>query len=175
MSNVFKRWQKDPLCDGSYPDTYDEISRSMAEWRKAKYGRAPTDAEGISREFEKPDIFEALGKSLHRDRGTIFNTVQIEDGFANCIFSSPRSIELYKTVEEKDRFFLMDGTFRITPRGSFQQVLIIYGQYGSKVCGFSICIPNFSINITKHYIFSRFFHWPSSSCQGEQLKHIRVL
>lgn len=106
----------------------------MDEWHKAKYRKAPTDAEGIAREFEKEHIYEDLGKSLHKDKGIFYNGVQIEENFSNCIFSSEKSIQLIEDfVEKKDQFFLMDGTFRITPRGTFQQVLILYAAFGIKV------------------------------------------
>lgn len=110
----------------------------MEDWRKAKYGKAPTDAKGIAETFTNPTIFESLGKSLHKDHGQFFNCAQIEKNYTNCIFSSPRSIQLIKEElrDENERFFLMDGTFSITPRGAFQQVLIIYAQFGIKVCSY---------------------------------------
>lgn len=106
----------------------------MEDWRKAKYGKAPTDAKGITDAFKKSEIFDALGKSLHRERGTFFNCSQIHQNYTNCIFSSEKSIRLIdENVLEKDRHFLMDATFAITPRGAFQQVLIIYAEFGTKV------------------------------------------
>lgn len=110
------------------------MRRTMEDWRKAKYGKAPKNAKEIADVFKKTDIFETLGKSLYRGRGTFYNCSQITENYENCIFSSPRSIQLIKeNVDEKDRFFFMDATFSITPRGSFQQVLIIYAQFGPKV------------------------------------------
>lgn len=110
----------------------------MEDWRKAKYGKAPTNAQQLNEKFQDQNIFEALGKSLYRDRGIFYNCSQITESYSNCIFSSSKSIQLIKeNVEEKDRFFLMDATFSVTPRGEFQQVLIIYAQFGPKV-GFFI-------------------------------------
>lgn len=105
----------------------------MENCRKQKYGKPPTNCEEIKREFEKVEVFEALGRSNHVERGVLFNTVQIEDGFQICIFSSAKSIALIKeNVAVKDRFFIMDATFRSTARGIFMQSLLIHAQYGKK-------------------------------------------
>lgn len=65
----------------------------------------------------------------------LFNEIQIEKNFSNCIFSSQSSIALVnKYTEPHERFFVMDGTFRITPHGIFNQVLVIYVRFGLKVC-----------------------------------------
>lgn len=55
----------------------------MDEWRKNKYGKAPINAIEILHEFEKTEIFENLGRSIHRDRAVLFNTVQIEKKIEN--------------------------------------------------------------------------------------------
>lgn len=100
--------------------------------RKTRYGKSPTTPKEIETEFAKEEIYNDLGQSLAG--GAIYNGIQIEDNFSNCIFSSPHSILLAKeSLEPHERFFLMDGTFRVTPRGEFQQVLIIYIKYGIKV------------------------------------------
>lgn len=131
--SIFFRWQKDALCDGPFPKTFEEVKRTLENCRKQKYGKAPTNCREIEREFAKANIFESLGISRHQERGIFFNTVQIGDGFENCIFSSSKSISLIKdNVDTKDRFFLMDATFRVTPRGIFNQLLIIHTQFGKK-------------------------------------------
>lgn len=92
-------------------------------------------------------MYEDLGLSLHHERGKFFNVVQITDEFENCIFSSSKSISLIlENTEETSRFFLMDATFRITPRGIFQQVLILHFQYGIKVI-FLVIIKSRNISI----------------------------
>lgn len=132
--NTFIRWQTDPLCDGNYPQNFDEVKKTLENRRKLKYGKAPTSGEEIRAEFQKPDVLKDLGMSKHRENGPFFNHLQIDANFTNCIFSSAKAISLVmENIDEKDRFFLMDGTFRITPRGIFQQVLILHIQFGIKV------------------------------------------
>lgn len=73
--------------------------------------------------------------TLHKNPKRFFNEIRIENNFSYCIFSSRKSVDLItEQIEEEERFFLMDGTFRITPRGVFKQVLIIHLQYKKKVC-----------------------------------------
>lgn len=129
------RWQNDPHCNGmAFPKNFSEVKRTLQDCRKKKYGKAPTNCREILAEFQKPDIFEQLGLSRHHQRGIFFNTVQITDSYENCIFSSSKSISLIlENTKEEDRFFLLDGTFRVTPRGNFQQVLILHFQFGIKV------------------------------------------
>lgn len=106
----------------------------MEECKKKRNGKPPTTGEEIRLEFLKPNIMDDLGHSKHRERGRFFNDVLIESEYTNCIFSSAKSISLIlENVPEKERFFLMDGTFRITPQGVFQQVLILQAQFGIKV------------------------------------------
>lgn len=128
------RWNNDLQCVGPFPKNFENIERTMRDLRKSKFGKSPGSLEEIAHEFNKPHIVEELGTSLHRDKGVLFNSIQIESDYCNCIFSSPHSISLMKkNLETHERFYLMDATFRITPRGLFQQVLIIYVQYGIKV------------------------------------------
>lgn len=102
--------------------------------RKTRFGKSPNTPHEVNDEFSKPEILNCLGKSLYNESGNIYNGIQIETGYSNCIFSSPYAISLVKEkLEIHERFFLMDATFRITPRGAFQQVLIIYIKFGIKV------------------------------------------
>lgn len=91
-------------------------------------------AEEIEHVFDKPEIMQGLGTSLFHEKAPIYNGIQITDKFTNCIFSSSKSISLIRSnMETHERFYLMDGTFRITPRGIFNQLLVIYVQFGLKV------------------------------------------
>lgn len=149
-------WQTDPLCRGTkYPQEFAEVKRTLEDCRKKKYGKAPMNGEEILLEFQKENVFEDLGKSKHRERGIFFNEVQISNEYTNCIFSSSKSISLIlDNVRQEDRFFLMDGTFRITPRGIFQQVLIIHVQFGIKVkFSFLTTIPSFLKLISLLFLF----------------------
>lgn len=130
----FLRWQTDPLCDSAFPKSFDEVKRTLNNCRRLKFGNPPRNCEEIQREFQKEELFENLGRSKQRFHGVLFNTVQITDRYENCIFSSPFALELIKEniSNVKDRFFVMDATFRVTPQGNFQQLLIIHAFIGKK-------------------------------------------
>lgn len=132
IERYFFRWVKDPKCKGSFPKNFENYERTLRELRKTRYGKSPVTPNEIKIELSKPEIFNDLGQSLLG--GKTYNGIQIEDSYCNCIFSSPKSIALIKEhLEPHEHFFLMDGTFRVTPRGEFQQVFIIYIKYGIKV------------------------------------------
>lgn len=114
---------------------FEKISKSLSNWRKEKYDVSPKTCEEIRKAFENPVTLNDLGTSLHRQHGLIYNGVHEEKDYSYCVLSSPKSIELITSnLEEQERFYLIDGTFRITPMCSvFKQVLIIHAQFGIKV------------------------------------------
>lgn len=129
------RWQSDTRCaDIPFPKKFTEVKRTIEEIRKQRYGKAPTNGKEVLEEFSKPEIFQKLGLSLHRERGVFFNKMDIHKNFENCIFSSSKAIQLIlENTKKEDRCFLMDATFRSTPKGIFQQVLLLHIQFGIKV------------------------------------------
>lgn len=99
-----------------------------------KYGKSPINGREVILEFQKESVREDYGFSLLQDRGPFFNDVLITDRFDNCVFSSAKSIALImENTLESDRFFILDGTFRITAKGVWQQTLILHINFGIKV------------------------------------------
>lgn len=106
-----------------------------------KYGKSPTNGqeEEVLLEFQKENVRQDYGFSLLQDHGLFFNDVIITDKFDNCIFSSAKSIALImENTVESERFFILDGTFRITPKGVWQQTLILHINFGIKVSQFCL-------------------------------------
>lgn len=129
-------WQKDPLCEGKpYPKVFSEFKKTLSNLRSQKYGNAPCNGKEVLEQIERD--FD-LGYSLLRNNDgellKLLDDVVITDTFENCIFSSSKSISLIKEfTEETTRFFILDGTFRITPKGVWQQILILHVNFGLKV------------------------------------------
>lgn len=131
---LLQRWEADPLCDGRFPKNYDECKKNLYNIRKNRYGRAPTNGNEVIAEFKKEFICNHLGYSLAKNPAPFFNDVIVENGFENCFFSSANSIELVlSNIPESQRFFIVDGTFQITPKGVWQQVLMLHINFGVKV------------------------------------------
>lgn len=123
------------MSDGPFPLDFKKIAKTLTNWRNEKYETSPKTCEDIRKAFENPVTLADLGTSLHKDHGLIYNHLHEQKEYSYCVLSSPKSIEIMnKELEENERFFLIDGTFRITPMCKvFKQTLIIYGQFGQKV------------------------------------------
>lgn len=130
--HAIKEWHKDNRCDGPFPKNFENFEKTLRDLQRCRFG---TDSvEGVKEAHEKPSIMEGLERSFYGERGPLFNEIRIHKEYSNCIFSSPHSIKLIKKyMDVHERFFLMDGTFRITPKGVFKQVLVIYVRFGIKV------------------------------------------
>lgn len=122
-----------------FPKKFDEVKRTLEECRKQRYGKAPRNGREIIQEFSKTEGYQNLGLSLHRERGVFFNRMEVNEHFENCIFSSSKSISLIlEHTKKEERCFVMDATFRSSPQGIWQQVLILQVQFGIKVAFYFI-------------------------------------
>lgn len=124
----------DPLCHGPFPKNFESMEKTLRELRSNRFGKSPNTAEEIKKAFESVNVMNGLGRSLYGKKHALFNHIQIRKNFSNCIFSSESSIALVKKyLEPEERFFVMDGTFRITPHGIYKQVLVLYVRFELKV------------------------------------------
>lgn len=131
-------WQKDELCNGDpYPKLFSEFKKTLSNLRAQKYGSAPTNGKEIRNSIERNSLTELEYSLLRDEEGKLhklLNEVVITDKFENCIFSSAKTLSLIKEYTEvEQRFFILDGTFRITPKGIWQQILILQINFGLKV------------------------------------------
>lgn len=129
------RWHNDPLCEGKpYPKVYDEIRKTLGTIRNLRFGKAPVNGKEVLEEFKKDAVMNGFGFSLLQDHGRLLNDVIVSKQFEYCVFSSAKSIALIlANTQESERFFILDGTFRITPKGVWVQTLILQINYGFKV------------------------------------------
>lgn len=151
---ILTRWNRDPLCKGPFPIEFTKIAKTLSNWKKEKYETSPQSCDDIKKAFENPATLADLGTSLHKDHGLIFNHVHQQKEFSYCVLSSPKSIQIMNDeLEPNERFFLIDGTFRITPMCKvFKQVLVIHGQFGLKVSlQYYVCMYSYLCQI--HFIF----------------------
>lgn len=134
-NSILIRWQNDSLCNGKpYPKVFDEIRKTLGEIKNRRFGKAPVNGKQVIEEFKKPTVMDAFGYSQLQDHGRIFNDVIISERFEYCVFSSAKSIALIlENTEESERVFILDGTFRITPKGIWEQTLILQINFGIKV------------------------------------------
>lgn len=122
------------MCNGPYPKVFDEVKKTISNFRKNRFGKNPLNGAEVLAAFEREQVMNDYGFSLLQDHGRFFDNVVITDEFETVIFKSAKSIALIlENVPESERFFTLDATFRITPKGVWQQVLILHANYGKKV------------------------------------------
>lgn len=130
----YHRWKSDTKIAGPFPHSFEHYARTLRDCRKTRFGKSPVSAIEIQTAFQNQELRDDLGTSLFGKREQLFNEIVIEKDFSNCFFSSAKSIALVKEfMEPHERFFVMDATFRVTPIGEFEQVLVLYVQFGIKV------------------------------------------
>lgn len=132
--NNHHRWNADTKTTGPFPNPFEHYARTLTDCRKTRFGKSPVSPQEIQTAFQNQDLRDELGASLFGEKAPLFNDILIEKDFCNCVFSSAKSIALIKEyIEPNKRFFVMDATFRVTPIGEFEQVLVLYVQFGIKV------------------------------------------
>lgn len=119
------------MCSGPYPKVFPQVKKTISNLRKNRFGKAPDNGTEVLEAFQKEQVMRDYGFSLLNERGRFFNDVIITNEFENVIFSSAKSIALIlEHVPESQRFFILDGTFRVTPQGVWQQTLILHASFG---------------------------------------------
>lgn len=129
------RWNSDPKHDGVFPVKLATVEKTLTNLKREKYEASPNSIDEIRKAFENPDTLRDLGTSKEREKRILFKYAHEEENFSYCVLHSPKSIDLIlDNLTPEERFFLIDGTFKITPMSSvFKQVLIIHAQFGIKV------------------------------------------
>lgn len=88
----------------------------------------------IAEEFQNAETMNNFGLNLRKNEIFYIDTI-VEPQFAFTIFASHQIINLTKNhIPVNDRRYMMDGTFDVTPLGSYYQLLIIYIEYKNDVC-----------------------------------------
>lgn len=116
---------------------YYAMRRNLIRIRNGIMPASPNTPLDIANNFKIESIMKEYGMTMPitvTDQMTpFFRTVQIEDDFAYCVFASQRIINEIELLPEDSRHFYMDGTFKVVPYGSFNQLLIIYAEFFQKV------------------------------------------
>lgn len=109
---------------------FEEHERQFQRLKKSGVPPAPRTIDDVLTAFERPDIFDAYAYSKHTDgREKFLDYIHKGPDFNYMIFSSKRIMALINEhIEPSQRKYLIDGTFYISPYGSFKQVLMIHLQ-----------------------------------------------
>lgn len=99
------------------------------------------NVEDIKLAFQNEKIMEVFGMSMEDEPKQFYRVAVEESSYSYCIFSSQSMIDLIKNhIAIERRRFLMDATFKIVPKSSFYQLLIIYVEYVEKVSIFMVVL-----------------------------------
>lgn len=96
------------------------------------YPKKPQTSQDMATVLSKPDIREAYGRTLDGKRPFYIDSV-VRPSFSFHLFASLAVISFIKDyIKVGERFYSMDGTFQVVPKG-LSQLLIISIQFKSKV------------------------------------------
>lgn len=90
--------------------------------------KAPETVAEIRESISRAEIYDFYCKTDHQDGREIFLD-HLYDGkdFSYCIFSSKKIMQhIEQSTKPNERRYLIDGTFKVVPFGSFKQLLIIH-------------------------------------------------
>lgn len=97
--------------------------------------RLPKDCEEIKRSFENENIFKKYGYTLDEKSKLYVDTILYES-HSFCVFQSQAVIEMIKKeIDENQRRYLIDGTFK-TAAKPFSQCVTISVEYKQEVSPF---------------------------------------
>lgn len=89
--------------------------------------------------LETPEIREAYGRTLDGNH-TLYIGSKVESEFGFHVFGSHAIMKLvHEEIPPEQRTYLIDGTFKIVPRG-FAQLLIIAIEYKNDVSIYLISV-----------------------------------
>lgn len=107
------------------------ICRLTNRKKRPKNVKTPAD---IAKEFENAETLTDFGLNMRKNKRFYIDTiVDAENSFT--IFASHQIVDMIKQhIPLNDRRYMMDGTFDVSPLGSYYQLLIIYIEYKNDVC-----------------------------------------
>lgn len=117
----FYRYQNSSLL-------YEDHERCLQQNRNHGVPKAPETVDEIREAISRSEIYDLYCKTDHQDGREIFLDHLYEGkDFSYCIFSSKKIIQhIEATTQPNERRYLIDGTFKVVPFGSFKQLLIIH-------------------------------------------------
>lgn len=105
--------------------TFEQLERNARRLKNGKLPKMPICPRDVIEAFKDQTIFEQFGLNLRKSKPFYIDTLVFGDSFFT-IFASHQVIDMINLIPAKDRNYLMDGTFKITPIGGYYQLLIIH-------------------------------------------------
>lgn len=112
------------------------MRRHLIRIRNGVMPVTPNSPAEIKANFQNEDIMAEFGMTQAtptHPSSAFFRDVVVERDFAYCIFASQQIIDEIEQLAPERRNYYMDGTFKVVPYCSFNQLLIIYCEFFQKV------------------------------------------
>lgn len=107
------------------------MRQKLKKVKNANIPKQPKSLEEIHNLFQQPNIIEQYGKTQDNRhnfyQGTVWN-----DRFGFTIFASHATMEMVEKEIPNKRKYLIDGTFKVTPK-PFYQLLTISIEFNNDV------------------------------------------
>lgn len=113
---------------------FKKLEPQLNRLKNKQYPIKPTTSETMAEELQKPDIREKYGRTLDNKREFYIKS-EVHPTFSFHLFASLAVLSFIKDHVNKptERFYSIDGTFKVVPKG-LSQLLIISIQFKNKVC-----------------------------------------
>lgn len=119
---------------GSSKLTIEKIGRNCRRLKNNKYPKNPRSANDIRAAFEDPELIEKFAFNLRKTKMFYVDTVDVGESSHFTMFASYECIDMIKKhIAPQNRNYLVDGTFKVTPSG-FYQLLVIHIECKNEVC-----------------------------------------
>lgn len=108
------------------------MAPNLCRRKRGKGPKKPKSFQELKDKFNQPEIREKYGKTRDRKDDLYIDTI-VTTRYSFCVFASPKTIQVVRQNQlPYPRRFLIDGTFKISPK-SFYQLLTISIEYENDV------------------------------------------
>lgn len=110
------------------------MKRNLRRILNSRFPQNPKSPADVAAAFENEDVFNAYGYNLRQTE--IFHITTINEKESSfTLFGSKGIMDMIEEFIPKNRKYLLDGTFDVTPIG-YYQLLVIYIEYQNDVSKF---------------------------------------
>lgn len=109
------------------------MRRNLHRIKAQTLPKTPKSPADIIACFEQDNFMQTYGFTMPPDSKQFYVNTIVEANFSYTIFISQYICDQIKTFQPNQKKYLIDGTFKIVPYGSYKQLLIIHIEYDNHV------------------------------------------
>lgn len=103
------------------------MERHLRRIKNETFSASPTNGAQIIEIFSDEGMLHLFGKTKHDEPAIFYRGTLVHESYTTTFFSSEKIQTLIAVnINEGQRKYLMDATFKIVPVGCFHQILIFY-------------------------------------------------